>query len=141
MTVLPLLILAACAAHAGQLEPFEAGRFDALTKQGRTVVLQFHSDQCAVCIPQQAALQRLAEEPGDLTPAFLTAPFGVDDGLCRRYAATSAGTLLVFKTGALVGRSGALYNDTDIRRFLEDTRMRARAMPGPRPRRAITFGR
>jgi len=132
-----LLALLAAAASAAGLRPFDAGRFEALKAEGRTVILQFSSQSCAACPQQEQALRRLSEEPGELTPVFFQFPFSPVDEFCQRNRVGAPSTLLMFRGKRLIGRSAGLYAEEDIRAFIQDSRLRSRGKPPERPKRSI----
>lgn len=132
-----LALLLASPACGQALRSFDLARFEALGAARRTMVVQFYSDNCAVCPQQEEMLKRVASEPGPLTPAFFQVDFNASRDLREIYGVTNPSELLVFKGRALIGRGSGLYTERDIRALIRDSRMRARGRPRPRQKRTF----
>ena len=131
-----LLFLAVVVPAGAALQAFDAGLFERLQAQDKTIVLQFSSESCGVCPQQESVLRALSEEPGRMTPAFLQVAHLPGDKMTERYEAKPS-TLVVFKGRREIGRSIALYTEEEMRRFISDVRMRGRGVPEPRPKRVF----
>lgn len=130
-------LLPAAVALAQGPEPFTRRRLESLHIRPRTVVVQVSAAGCGPCERQARALEDIARGPGPLAPVFLAADASRDEAFLREYGSPAPGTLLVFREGLLAGRSIGLSEDSQVRRFLRETMIRARFDPRRRPKRAL----
>lgn len=136
-----ILTAGAAPAEAPGIQPYGDALFAKLAAEGRSIVLHFTSPSCPVCASQDAALERLAAEPGGHTPAFLRAAYSAGDKLAARHGVDAPSTVLLFRGERLLARSVGLLTEDDLSAFLRDARMRARARPASRPKRSYRVKR
>ncbi|MFH1723628.1 MAG: thioredoxin family protein [Elusimicrobiota bacterium] len=119
----------------GYLAMYKPGRFRQLQRQGRMVVLQFHSDSCELCVRQEESLERLARETGGIKAVFLQVDFDAEGDLRERYRVSAPMTLLLFRGESLLARETGLSTEDEIRTFVREEVQRSRGRPKPRPKR------
>jgi hypothetical protein len=132
-----LAVLSAVTAAAAGLKPFDVARFETLQAQGRTILLQFNAQACAVCPQQVETLRRISEEPGELTPVVLQVAFSPTDDFCQQRGVSAPSTLLMFRGKRLIGRAAGLVTEEDVRAFIQESRLRYRGKPPARSKRTI----
>ena len=116
------------------LETFDAENFGKYQNEGRTIVIQFHSDSCSLCKQQERALKRFAREKDPTTPTFFQAILGVHGSLGMLYNAKPS-TMLVFRGNRLVGKETGVTSADAIRELIVKSVMKSRGLPRPRPKR------
>jgi thiol-disulfide isomerase/thioredoxin len=134
-----LLILLASAVYsqtrrAPILDTFDAETFGAHQDDGRTIVLQFHSSTCELCVAQEALLNEFAREKDPTTPSFFQADVRANATLATLYGAKPS-TLLVFRGKRLLGQKTGISQRREIFEFIKSSVMRSRGRPKPRAKR------
>ena len=119
---------------AAAMQTYTPQRLAALQAQGRTVVVQFVAAGCAVCGSQSAVMRALGTESLP-APAVLQASFEIHAAFRREHEVTAPSTLLLLRSGVVIGKAVGLASIGAVRRFIREHRMRARSRPGPRPLR------
>ncbi|OIO07691.1 MAG: hypothetical protein AUJ52_09730 [Elusimicrobia bacterium CG1_02_63_36] len=136
--ILPALLLPALAfsqtRRARMLDTFDAETFGAQQEDGRTIVLQFHSSNCELCVAQERLLGEFARETDPTTPSFFQADMGSQGNLATLYGAKPS-SLLVFRGKMLVGQETGLTRREAILELITKSVMRSRGLPRPRPKR------
>jgi thioredoxin 1 len=85
--------------------PFDAGKFDALQKQGKPTLIAIHADWCPTCKAQGPILSELLKTSDLKGITMLRVDFDNQKDAVRSFKATMQSTLIVFKGGSEVGRS------------------------------------
>jgi len=129
-----LILALGAGARAGELRPFASKDLDALMAGRRTVVIQFHAENCEVCVRQRQALARIARGASRTDPVFLYAEHEREPDLRRQYGVTALSTLLVLRGDRVLGRVTGIFAEEEIRAFIHLSRMRSRAKPRARPK-------
>lgn len=84
---------------------YDAARFDALAREGKTVLVSIHADWCPTCRAQAPIVSELLKMPEFSGVMPLRVDFDGQKDVVKRFKATSQSTLIVFKGGKEVGRS------------------------------------
>ncbi len=118
------------------LESYDAEVFAAHQEEGRTIVIQFHSESCGLCTQQEKVLKKISRQKDPTTPSFFQATLGVHSSLAMLYGAKPS-TILVFRGKRLVGRETGVANANALRGLIVRSVMKSRGLPRPRPKRKI----
>lgn len=116
------------------LESYDAETFGRYQDEGRTIVLQFHSLSCDLCIQQEVVLKKIAAENDPTTPSFFQAVLSMHGNLAMLYSAKPS-MLLVFRGKRLIGRETGLTNGKALRELISRSLMKSRGRPLPRSKR------
>jgi|ERR1700677_4774914 thiol-disulfide isomerase/thioredoxin len=100
-----LLALCISLASAGEIKPYTQAQFDALTAQGKPVLIFVHADWCPTCRAQKPIIDDLMKQPGFSNVTTLVINFDVDQNLLKKYHVSQQSTLIAFKAGKEVGRT------------------------------------
>lgn len=104
-SVLLAFLIAPAFALAGELQPFDAAKFEQLQADGKPVAVVVHATWCPVCqvqVPIQTELMR-SPEFADLT--MFTMDFDKDKDLLRRFNVVKQSAIIVFKGEMEVART------------------------------------
>ena len=135
MRVLGLLLVLLRGSAAAQPAAFDAALFQSLQAGNGIIVLQFVSPHCEVCSHQEDAMERIAQDPVEKSPAFLQVPFERETVFRSRYKVSSVSTLLILKGSVELGRESGLEGEDEIRNFIRASQERCRGKPRRRPKR------
>jgi thioredoxin 1 len=103
-TLVLLPILAASGAFAAGT-PFDAAKFDAANKAGKSIVVAIHADWCPTCKAQAPIIDGLLQTPEFKGITAFRVDFDGQKDAVKRFRAITQSTLVVFKDGREVGRS------------------------------------
>ncbi|MDE3011045.1 MAG: thioredoxin family protein [Pseudomonadota bacterium] len=92
-------------AHAGDILPYSASTFAALTQAGKPVAIAVHASWCSTCKAQKPIQQALMAEPAFKAITLLLVDFDGDQAVLQRFKVRAQSTLIVFKGSTEVGRS------------------------------------
>ena len=115
---LALLAILPAIALAGPIEPFDATRFDALTAQGRPVVVAVHANWCPTCRAQQPILSQLMASASFKGYTLFVVDFDKDRAALRRFHVVQQSTIIVFRGTQEVGRSIGDTNPARLRALM-----------------------
>ena len=134
--ILAFLLLGASSAQA-LLPAYKPERLRDLQAQGRTIVVYFTSQTCALCRQQEEVLERLGKDADRSSPVFFQADFDAEEGLRQLWRVSAPSTLVVFRGADLLDRSTGLVSDDDVRTFVRDAVARSRGRPRARTPRTV----
>jgi thioredoxin 1 len=99
------LVSIAGSAFAADRLPFESGKFQALLKERRPVLVDITASWCPTCKAQHPIIEKLAAGPefNDLT--IFMVDFDTQKDAVRAFRALSQSTLIAFKGGKETARS------------------------------------
>lgn len=102
-----LLALASLAsiAMAGEIKPFSQKEFDALTHEGKPVVLDISATWCPTCKEQKPIIDGLMKQPAYKDVTLLTIDFDSAKSTLKKFKVSMQSTLVAFKGEKEVGRS------------------------------------
>lgn len=97
---------------AGQ--PFTQSQFDALMKEGKSVVVHVHAPWCTNCKAQDPILNAEIKSPTYAGVTFLEVDFDTQKDALKLFNVSVQSTILVFKQGKEVGRATGNTRQKDI---------------------------
>lgn len=103
--VVAALSLWASIACAADPKPFTQQSFDALSHEGKPVVVGVHADWCPVCKAQKPIIENLSKQPAYKDVAVLTLNYDTDKAALKQFRVNKQSTLIAFKGGKETGRS------------------------------------
>lgn len=92
-------------AIAGESKPFSQPLFDALTSQGKPVLVSVHADWCSTCQAQKPIIDELMKKPAYKAVTTLVVDFDTNKPTLKRFKVGMQSTLIAFKGQKEVGRS------------------------------------
>lgn len=95
------------------------GNFEAIIKDERPVIVDFHAVWCSPCRMQVPVLQEVADELGDKVKV-IKVDVDQNSELAERYNIQSVPTLVMFKNGRLKYRQSGVHTRTQIMSILSD---------------------
>lgn len=114
-----LLFLTFSAAQAGEWSPYSDAKFDALTKAGKSVVLDVHADWCPTCQRQQPVLKQLVSTPKYQDINVLVVNFDEQTDARRRFRVAQQSTLVMFKGNTEKTRATGITDAAQIGALLD----------------------
>lgn len=105
-------------AFAGPVEPYQAARFDALTAQGKPVVVAVHASWCPTCRVQAPIQRRLMASAPFKDYTMFIVNFDRDRAALRRFHVAMQSTMIVFRGTQEVGRSIGDTNEASLRALM-----------------------
>lgn len=102
LLLLPLLFISL--AH-GADAPFDAAKFDSISKEGKPVLIAIHADWCPTCKVQEPLVAELLKTPEFKGITAFRVDFDGQKDAVKRFKTTMQSTLIVFKGSKEVGRS------------------------------------
>jgi hypothetical protein len=130
-----ILLAFATFAFAGEMENFDEAKFESLTYQEKTVLVQFYGVGCGMCKEQEKALKIISSEDTPLAPFVFVADLTSEAQLARTYKVRAPGVILIFKGKRLIGEAAGLLTVGELKNFVRESRRNARGLPAPRRRR------
>jgi thioredoxin 1 len=106
------------AAHALEIQPFEAARFASLQTAGKPVALHFHADWCPTCVNQSRALEQIKAGGQLQGMTVLVANYDKESDLKRQHKVRSQSVLIVFKGDNEVARLAGQTQPAQIQQAL-----------------------
>lgn len=98
-------LLLAGLAHAGEIKPYSAAEFDALTQAGRPVAISVRASWCPTCKAQKPIQEALMADPAFRNVTLLLVDFDGDQAVLEKFRVRAQSTLIVFKGKTELGRS------------------------------------
>lgn len=98
-------LIAAAPAFAGEVQPYRAARFDALTNEGKPVIVAVHASWCPTCKAQAPIVMELMSRPAYKDVTLLMVDFDADKPALGRFKVGMQSTLVAFKGSKEVARS------------------------------------
>lgn len=92
-------------AMAGEIKPFNQKEFDALTHEGKPVVLDISATWCPTCKEQKPIIDGLMKQPAYKDVTLMTIDFDSAKPTLKKFKVTMQSTLVAFKGEKEVGRS------------------------------------
>jgi thiol-disulfide isomerase/thioredoxin len=116
--VLSLAAAGATAAPAALFTPYDEASFGKALKSGKFVLVHVHADWCSTCQAQKSALNELLTEPRfkDVVPIVVN--YDTDTAFKTTYKTPNRSTILVFKDGKEISRTGGVTSKDDIKAAL-----------------------
>ena len=99
--------------------PYSKENFEALQKQDRRIVLQYHASWCPICKRQRNVLEALTKDPNLKNVEFVTANYDSDKEVRKQYAVKWQSTLILFQGGKELKRSQGMTDATELADFLK----------------------
>ncbi len=84
---------------------FDSATFDALQKEGKSVLVSVHADWCPTCKAQEPIVSELLKTPALQGITALRVDFDKQKDVVKSFKVQYQSTLIVFKGGKEVGRS------------------------------------
>jgi len=112
LAAIPLIAL------AGPVEPYQAARFDALTGQGKPVVVAVHASWCPTCRVQAPIQRRLMASTLFKNYTMFIVNFDKDRAALQRFHVAMQSTMIVFRGTYEVGRSIGDTNEASLRALM-----------------------
>jgi thioredoxin 1 len=122
IAVLLILLAVPVFSQAAELQPYDARTFDALTVQGKPIVIAVHASWCPTCKVQEPIQRELMRMPEFRNYTLFVVDFDSNAAALKRFHVIKQSTMIVFKGKTEVGRS---IGDTQ-RASLEALMLRAR---------------
>lgn len=113
-----LLAIATRAAFAGEVKPYTQSEFDALTAQGRPVLIEVYADWCSTCQAQRPVLDQLMKQEKYKNVTMMVINFDIDKPSVKHYKVGMQSTLIVFDGKQEQGRSVGATDRSDIETLL-----------------------
>ncbi len=101
--LLGALFQSALALAAGQ--PFTQAQFDALTQEGKPVIVHVHATWCPTCKVQDPILSELMKSPEFGNVTLLEVDFDKQKDILKEFNVSMQSTLIAFKGGKEQARS------------------------------------
>jgi thioredoxin 1 len=103
----------------GRIEAFTQARFEALQKEGKTILVDVYATWCSTCRAQSPVLEELLAEEAFSDVVALRLDWDDQRDIGRALGAWRQSTLLVFKGEREMARVVAETREEHLRRFLE----------------------
>ncbi|WP_283147860.1 thioredoxin family protein [Silvimonas soli] len=108
-------------AVAGEIKPYNQQEFDALTQQGKPVVLDISAPWCPTCKQQKPIIDGLMQQPAYKDVTLMTIDFDSAKPTLKKYKVTMQSTLIAFKGANEVGRSVGDTTPTGLEGLIKKT--------------------
>jgi thioredoxin 1 len=92
-------------ALAGDIKPYSQAQFDALSAEGKPVLLAVHAGWCPTCKAQKPIVDELMGQPAFKNVTTLIIDFDAEKPLLAKYKVNMQSTLIAFKGAKEVGRT------------------------------------
>ncbi|MEO5968980.1 MAG: thioredoxin family protein [Bdellovibrionia bacterium] len=113
------LLINSAAALSAEFIPYSKDNFEALQKQDRRIVLQYHASWCPICKRQKNVLDVLTKDPNLKNVEFVTANYDADKEVRKQYSVKGQSTLILFQGGKELKRSQGMTDATELADFLK----------------------
>lgn len=98
-------VLAAGAANASAVTPYDAAAFAAAQEAGKPVLLHITAPWCGTCKAQKPTISQLGNQPDFAEMQFLEIDFDTSGDLLRSLNVQSQATMIVYKGKTETGRT------------------------------------
>ena len=115
------VLLGSLPASAAEWKPFDATKFAAAKKEGKSILVDIFAAWCPVCRAQNPILVQLTREPKFKDLVVLKVDFDSQKDDVRALKAQSQSTLIVFKGETEKGRSVGDTNPASIAALVDSS--------------------